>query len=77
MGCVAVTAMLFGVTVVPMVIVLLVLVAIWICGWLVVQDQECLSVSSPQRDSKNLRMPWPALPTGESSSLNISQLSKI
>lgn len=39
--------------------------------------QECLSVSSPQRDSKNLRMPCPALPTGESSSLNISQLSKI
>lgn len=39
--------------------------------------QECLSVNSPQRDSKNLRMPCPALPTGESSSLNISQLSKI
>lgn len=39
--------------------------------------QECLSVSSAQRDSKNFLMPCPALPTGESSSLNISQLSKI
>jgi len=72
MGCVAVPAKMLGV-----VMLMLFVVAIWICGWPVVQDQECLSVSSPQRDSKNLRMPCPALPTGESSSLNISQLSKI
>lgn len=39
--------------------------------------EECLSVSSAQRTSKYLRIPWPALPTGESSSLKISQLSKI
>lgn len=35
------------------------------------------AVSSIQRASKNERMLWPALPTGESSSLNVSQLSKI
>jgi hypothetical protein len=36
-----------------------------------------VAVSSVQRASKNERMLWPALPTGESSSLNVSQLSKI
>lgn len=39
---------------------------------------DCLlSVSSPHRISKNFLIPCPALPTGESSSLNTSQLSKI
>lgn len=57
------------------VVVVVDVVAVLSCGSRVYQ--ECLSVNSPHRDSKNFRMPCPALPTGESSSLNISQLSKI
>jgi hypothetical protein len=34
-------------------------------------------VISVQRISKKLRIPWPALPTGLSSSLNVSQLLNI
>lgn len=45
----------------------------FICNWY----HECLSVNSAHRTSKYLRIPWPAFPTGESSSLNISQLSNI